>query len=132
MSPWIGNQKAPTTEWFWTKLDRLVGSSFPSASRRFITMRNIAIAVLCLFAINIAFDNYLFQKGQLPKAQIQSMRFAHNPVFLIPYCIFLAVGFTFITRANVKPEHAYLKAGIFGMLLAGLLGTCWILLFPLS
>ena len=117
-------------EWFWTKLDRLVGLSFPPASRRFLTIRNIILAVLCLFAFNAAFETYLYRERQLPKALLVSTKFLQNPGFLIPYGIFLVLGFLFIARANVKSEHAYLKACIFGMLFAGLLGTLWILLFP--
>jgi hypothetical protein len=130
MIPSNGNEKASVNERFWAKLDSLVGFSFPLESRRFITMRDIAIAVLCLFAFNVALEILLVRIGQLPVAEIQSIGFAHSPEFLIPYCIFLAVGFTFITRVKVKPEHAYLKACIFGMLFAGFLATCWILLLP--
>lgn len=94
-------------------------------------MRNTAIAVLCLFAFSAGLEAYLYREGQLPKTQLESMKFAHNPEVLIPYSIFLLIGFTFITRAKVKPEHAYLRAGIFGMLFAGLLAMCWVVLFPL-
>jgi len=113
----------------WARIDRIVGPFFPPKSRKYISFSWMTVFVLCIFGANFALKRLIAIPADRSRL-LASERIFHQPIFLVPYDIGLSVVLFLIFVSKPNPEYEYLRALIFGMVLAAILGQILILFVP--
>jgi len=109
------------TDKIWMQLNQFIGFFFPLRVRRYLSFRWVTVFVLCTLTADLLFCFFLAS----PKDRAQLIakeRVWHNPIFLTLYNIALFLTLSFVLATKSRAEHAYLRALIFGIVLAGMLG----------
>jgi hypothetical protein len=113
----------------WSQIDRIAGPFFPPKSRKYISFLWMTVFVLCIFAFNLALK--LFIAGSTDRSRfVAAERFLHEPLFIVPYDVGLFLVLLFVFASNASPAYEYLRALIFGMVLAAILGQILVFFVP--
>jgi hypothetical protein len=118
-----------TIDSVWAKIDRVAGPFFPPTTRKYISFLWITVFVFCIFAVNLALKLFL----TVPKDRnrfIVAEQVFRRPIFFVPYDIGLLLLFLFVFTSKPSLDFEYLRALIFGMALAAILGQVLIVIFP--
>ena len=107
----------------WARLDAIAGPFFPVQIRRFVTIRWMTAFVLFLFVV-VLFEKLLILMPAPPGFVIRWLR---SPLFLVPYDAVALPLMWLVIAAKPPSQYLYLRALIYGILLAGLLGQVMIL-----
>jgi len=84
---------------------------------------------LCIFAMNLILKLVI----AIPKDRnrlIAAEQVFHSPIFLVPYDTGLCLLLFFVFASKPSSEYEYLRALIFGMVLAATLGQILFLFVP--
>jgi hypothetical protein len=117
------------TDKAWGWLDSVAGSLCSARIRPFLTLGWVTLFVLTLFVF-AGCQRIFMPHPPLPPFQIRIEQFLRSPMFFVPYA--LAVLFVIWVLIGSKPraEYIYLRALLYGMFLAGFLGSLLVLLVP--
>jgi len=113
----------------WARIDRIVGPFFSPKSRKYISFQWMTLLALCLFAVNLALRLVIADSKDRNRF-LAAERFFHQPLFIIPYDIVLFVVLLLVFASKTSPDYDYLRAIVFGMALAAILGQILIFLVP--
>ena len=108
----------------WMRLDAIVGSLYPVPVRRFLTIRWMTVFVFLLFGV-VLLEKLLIPIPEPPAFVLHWLR---SPYFLVPSGAVVLPLMWFVIGAKPPRQYLYLRALIYGMLLAGLLGNFMVLL----
>jgi len=113
----------------WGRLDSAAGPLCPARIRPYLTLGWMTAFALTLF-VCAGCQRIFLPHPPLPPFQIRIEQFLRSPLFFVPYD--LAVLFIIWVLIGSKPraEYLYLRAVLYGMFLAGFLGSCVVLLVP--
>jgi hypothetical protein len=112
-------------------LDRVAGPFFPQESRRFLTMGTLGVVVLALATVNVLFFRFL-PTAPPPVALVAMMRLVRSAAFLVPFDAAMLAVLAFVFASNPRTEFAYLRALLFAMVLAALVGELVMVLVPIG
>jgi hypothetical protein len=117
----------PDKAWRW--LDSVVGPFYPPGIRRFLTLGWITAFVVAVFIL--AFLGKL-ALPHLPLSPLQSQieHELRRPIFIVPYELAMLLAIWLLIRCKPRAEYHYLRALLYGMFLAGFLGSFLVLLMP--
>jgi hypothetical protein len=115
----------------WSRLDKIAAPVFPPKIRRFLTFKSMTVIVLLLFIWNLSFKLFMppFKSpAYIPLGFIEY--WARSPLFLIPYDVGLLAVLVFVFATRPRGEYGYLRALLYGAVVAALLEQCVSLFVP--
>jgi hypothetical protein len=110
-------------EKLWARMDALAGRFYPEQIRRFLTVRWMTVFVFLLCGVALL-EQLLIPMPAPPGFVLHWLR---SPLFLVPYDAVVLPLIWFVIAARPPEQYLYVRALIYGMLLAGILGQLMVL-----
>jgi hypothetical protein len=117
-----------TIDGAWAKIDRIAGPLFPPKIRKYFSLLWMTLFVLCLFVVNLVLK--LSFANPEDRRFMAAERIFRQPLFLVPYNIGLLLLLLLVFTSKPSTEYEYLRALIFGIALAAILGQMLIFFVP--
>lgn len=115
----------------WLRMDSIAASLFPARVRKYLTIKSVTVTVLLLFVWDVLIKLFV-PMGPLPRLARTIEHVIESPLFFAPFDVGIFIAMYLVVVSKTRPEHSYLRALLYGMALAALLGEFIVLFVPWS